>query len=30
MNTEEYEYITDASFEYADALIAKGKEGGNI
>lgn len=30
MQSKSVEYITDASFEYADALIAKGKEGGNI
>lgn len=30
MQSKSVEYIIDASFEYADALIAKGKEGGNI
>lgn len=30
MQSKSVEYITEASFKYADALIAKGKEGGNI
>ena len=30
MKSKSVEYITEASFKYADALIAKSKEGGNI
>lgn len=30
MQSKSVEYITDASFEYADALIAKSKKGGKI
>ena len=30
MQSKSVEYITEASFKYADALIAKTKEGGNI
>lgn len=30
MTSKSVEYITEASFKYADALIAKSKEGGNI
>lgn len=30
MQSKSVEYITEASFEYADALIAKAKKGGKI
>lgn len=30
MQSKSVEYITNAAFEYADALIAKSKKGGNI